>query len=395
MSPPPEPDPIKFAALLSAANASEAPMIVGGEPVLVHQIAALRSVGVRKFLIEVDSVPGSLLAMADRLCLAGNSVDFVRSVHNLQTKLGENDVLVVQAEGVYFAPEFLRALLGRSDVFISTVDNRDENEAFERMDLNTRWAGLAVVPTKTVTNVGKLPDGWSMTSSLLRQAMQDGVPQRSVKQGKLQKGELRRVDRANDAEMLTSEMMRRRARREPGAIEAQIFAPIAAKIASVLWKVKSRSALADGSALLLGAAAFGLAGFGFALAAAVVAFGAIAANSVRLALGNAEPSHRIAKWMEMLLWLSLAGALLLATGANGYQASDGLFAGGIVSGLTLLARQLRLPIWAQKTLQSPALIALLLLVAIPFSGVAVAAMTVATLQLLLLILAKWNHNPST
>ena len=62
------------AAIVSVAtgNVTGDPSInAAGEPILAYQIAALRKAGISKFLIEVDSVPGSLLAMADRLKQSG------------------------------------------------------------------------------------------------------------------------------------------------------------------------------------------------------------------------------------------------------------------------------------------------------------------------------------
>ncbi len=381
-------------ALLSAASASEGGAALpnaGERSVLAHQIAALRSAGVQKFLIEVENVPGALLSMADRLTKAGSRVEFIRSAQDLQTKLHGSDILVVQAEGIYIAPQLLGALLQQTGAFISTVDGRAENAAFERMDLNTRWAGLGVIPVNSVAKIGELPEGWSIISSLLRQAMQDNVSQLPLKQSYLQDGDLRRIDLVADGDKLTSEIMARRAAREPGFVEARIFAPVATKLAKMLWPISARTALSDGTTLLLGAASAALAGFGFITGAVVAAITAMLANAVRLALGNAEQNQRGLDFVETVLWLLLALALILASSADVFQSSEGLFAGCVVAGLALLARQLRLPDWAKRTLQSPALIALSVLLTYSITGIATAAKAVAIVQLLLLTVAKWDH----
>lgn len=381
-------------ALLSAASASETNGTLpsaGEESVLAHQIAALRSVGIRKFMIEVETVPGALLAMADRLTKAANSVDFIRSAQDLQVKLHGSDILIVQAEGIYIAPGLLNTLLEQPGIFISTVDGRAENETFERMDLNTRWAGLAVMPPSVVAKVGELPEGWSISSSLLRQAMQDNVQQLPVKQSHLQDGGLRRVGAAADTEKLGSEIMARRAAREPGFIETRIFAPLATKLATMLRPIPARAALTDGATVSLGAASAALASFGFVTGAGVAAIAAMLSNAVRLALGNAEQSQSGLDFVETITWFLLAVALMMASGTDGYLPGEGLFAGGIVAGLALLARQLRLPDWGRKVIQSPALIALTLLLVTLVGGIATAAKSVAVMQLMLLILAKWDH----
>jgi NDP-sugar pyrophosphorylase family protein len=85
-------------ALLSAANATDdlsvgfAMTLAGGEPLLAHQISALRNHGITRFLIEVDSVSGALLTLADKFKNSGCSIDFVRSASDLQPFLRLNAI---------------------------------------------------------------------------------------------------------------------------------------------------------------------------------------------------------------------------------------------------------------------------------------------------------------
>lgn len=384
------------AAILSVATGNDAsgPSIsAAGEPILAHQIAALRKAGIHKFLIEVDSVSGSLIAMADRLTKSGCEISFVRSIHDVLDKIGDSDLVIVQAESVYIAQDLLVELFRLPGAFIATVDGRDENKAFERMDLNTRWAGLAITSVTTVANIGELPDGWSMTSSLLRQAMQDEVAQRALKQSELQDGRLRRIISVTDAETLATELMAERAGREPGLVETHVFTPFAAKIASSLWHTNSRSAYSDTVTVLLGVASVGLAGAGWITVAVGAAIAGIFANSVRLALGSEQSENELSRMITPAIWVLLGVALIWATSGDAYQTTDGAFAGGTVFGLAVLARHLRLPEWARKSLQSPALIAVLLLLMAPIAGVYAAAKLIGALQLCMLIIAKWNHKP--
>jgi hypothetical protein len=384
-----------MAALLSAVNAHDGtlPASVADQPVLAHQIAVLRNIGIRKFLIEVDSISGSLVAMADRLQQSGNSVEFIRSTFDLRSKLGGAETIIVQAEGVYIAPELLTDLLRQPGLFIATVDGRAENEAFERMDLNTRWAGVAVFPAKMAATIGELPGGWSMGSSLLRQAIQDNIPQRPLKQSHLQQGSIRHIQSMSSAEQLARDIMAKRAGREPGWIEAKLFARVAARISALLWRVASRVSLTDGVALMLGVGSVILATVGWPISATFAAIAAIFANNIRLAMGNGENAVGLSRWIEPAIWLLLLVALITAAASDAYQLKEGVFAGAMVGGLTILARQLRLPDWGRKMLQSPALIALMLIMITPVIGIADAAKALASAQLLLLVLAKWNHQP--
>ena len=72
-----------------------------------------------------------------------------------------------------------------------------------------------------------------------------------------------------------------------------------------------------------------------------------------------------------------------------------MFAATMMVGLALLAKQLRLPKWGEKTLQSPTLLAVLMLLLTVPLGFAAAAKWVSVAQLILLLVAKWTYKQKT
>jgi hypothetical protein len=386
-------------ALLSTATAdtggSISLAIDGGETILAHQIAALRHIGISSFLIEVDTVPGVLIALADKIRDKGCRVDFIRSAHDLQDKLGLDETLLVNEEGVFIAPELISSILAKSGSFIATVDGRDENANFERMDLNTRWAGLAVFGKETIAGLGSVPDGWSISSSLLRQAMQDGVPMRAVKQTHIQQGDLRKISSPADIEILTKQILLNRSARERGFIESVIFGPAVTRLVPLVWRSASGLALLGGATVMTAAVSFGFAALGWTGIASASALVAIFMNSVFAVAHDPGLDGGAAKWIGPVIWSLLAIAVLMAVRNSGYQIVDGIFSGAIMVGLALLSRQLRLPEWAEKILVSPALIAILILFLTLFSNLAQATKWISLVQLALLITAKWSYKPRT
>lgn len=385
------------AALLSAATAHEDNQIalanVGGKTLLEHQISAIRQTGIKRFFIEVDNVPGALIALADSVRQTGCSVDFVRSAQDLQTLVVEGDRVLVLAEGIFMAPQLILAFATDPNLVIATVDGRDENEMFERMDLNTRWAGLALVDARTIKALGVLPDGWSMASSLLRQAMRDQIAQHMLKQHHIQSGDIRKIDSGDSSDNLTRQILSTRMAREPGFIESRIFAPLSQILASRLWKYRSGKTVLEGGILLFGGSTIALAMAGFPLTAFATALLALFIRSLRLVAYDPALDHAAPKWVEPLSWVLLAGAVFAGSNIDGYRTIDSMFGAAMMVGLALLAMQLRLPKWAEKTLQSPALLAIsALLMTVPL-GFATAAKWVSITQLILLLAAKWTHKP--
>lgn len=386
-----------FIALLSAANATDdlsaglAMALAGGEPLLAHQISALRNQGITRFLIEVDSVSGALLTLADKFKRSGCSVDFVRSASDLQPFLRLNESLLVQSEALYLSSDLLDNLLAESAPFIATLDGRDENAAFERMDLNTRWAGLAIIGASTVSSLGALPEGWSITSSLLRQAMQDRVRLVPLPQQHVQTGRLRLISTANDADQLSQQILLGRGRRHNGFVETKIFGPLAARLAPYVWRSPSGPNLVDISTVAFGSASLGLAVIGWNISAISTAILAIFLNILRSTTRDTARNVGLSKFVEPIIWGVLGiGAITAAHGDYSYS-SDGIFAAITMTGLALLAQQLNLPQWGRYALKSPALLALALLAATPIAGFALAAQWISITQLAALILAKWAH----
>ncbi len=398
---PSEPNSIPDTALLSAALATVDANItgaeissstVGGQSLLEHQIGLLGRLGVSRFLIEVEHVTGALLHLADTNSKTGRSVEFVRSGSDVQRLMHAGDRLWVQAEAVYVAPDLLKQMLSRAGAFLVTLDGRDENVAFERIDLNTRWAGVAVVEAQTVVALQNLPEGWSMTSSILRQALQDKVSFNALNQKNVQNGDVRLVRSAEDFSALNQEILVGRIDQSGGFLETRILAPIAARIAPSVWRLSSGTALVKGASIILAASSLGLGVTGFVPAAIVAAMIAIALNILGATVADRNNSTSLSRLTPPTVWTLLGLSTLATARTDMSYSSDGIFAALTVVGLALLAQKLILPVWARQTLKSPALIVLLLLIASPIAGFTQALQWIGIAQLGAMIFAKWVAN---
>lgn len=398
---PSEPKSIPDVALLSAALATgdanaAAPEItnstLGGQSLLEHQIGQLGRLGVSRFLVEVDHVTGALLHLADSNSKNGRSVEFVRSGSDIQRLLHPSDRLWVQSEAVYVAPDLLKQMLSHAGAFIVTLDGRDENEAFERIDLNTRWAGVALLEAQTAVSLQNLPEGWSMTSSILRQALQDKVGFYALNQQYIQEGKLRLVRSVQDFSTLNREILVGRIDQSGGFLETRILAPIAARVAPSVWGISAGPALVSGASIISAASSLGLGAMGFIPAAIVAAMIAIVLNILGATVADRNDSTPLSRLAPMAVW-ALLGLSTLATARLGMSySSDGIFAALIVVGLAVLAQKLVLPAWARQVLKSPALLTILMLMASPMMGFTQALQWIGIAQLAAMIASLWTAN---
>lgn len=391
-------NPKPVIALLSAATVAEnggpAEMVgfVGGQSLLELQIGNLATCGVGRFIVEVEHVTGALLQIADRNRKMGRSIDFIRSAADVHRLLQPDDRLWIQSDSLHIAPPILQQLLARPDAFIGTLDGRDENAAFERIDLNTRWAGLAMVDAATINALGDLPEGWSMTSSVLRQALQDKVALVRLAQQHIQAKDIRMVNSVHDVGDLNRTILQGRVSDAGGFVETRILIPIAAQIAPSIWHSSLAKTILNGSGIAFAFGALAMAVLGFGIAAISLGLVAIALNILRAIVIDVQAGTALSKSVPFVMWALLAMTVLITARLDGRSTSDGSFAGVAVVGLALLSHKMVLPIWAVRIMKSPALLAIMSLVTTPLIGFTAAMQWIAVSQLGVLVAATWAGN---
>lgn len=376
------------AMLSAAAPAGEASVallpLLGGHMLIEEQIDALRAIGVERYLIEVDIVPGALLTLVDALRKSGLTIDFVRTFGDLRGKLSLQDRLLVQDEGVIASAMLLKMVVAEPGSVIATVDDREENADYERMDLNTRWSGLSLFDTQILAAAGDVPDDWSLASSLLRTAMQRNTPMRLMRQGYLQQGDLRKIVSQQDADRFSRALLASRGSEVSGLLESRIFAPLGRAIAPAIWRAKAGATAISGAMMTFGAGAFGLASYGYAAGASAAALVAAALQAVRTVTGSPGKAE---KAITAFGWALLAATMLGTAWVSGERNVSALFAPTMSLGLIGISRLSILPDWARQLLLSPSLVALALLVMLAFTSFGTAIGVVATVQMTALLAA--------
>jgi hypothetical protein len=359
---------IEYVALLSAASVADADghkgalQAVAGQPLLENQMHALHRHGVASFLIEVDTVPGELLNLADRFRTNGARVEFVRSAKDLKNFLKANQKLIIQAEAHYFSQALVDELIVASPPFVATLDGRAENAQFERIDLNTRWAGFAFVEADMALSLGELPEGWSIGSSLLRLAIQHGVRFEPVAQAHLQNVDLLRVSGAADAEQIVNMMLAARCDKPNGSLERQVFGKLARLVVPSIWRSPNGGTIIVAAHLAGAAASVGFALLGWNLMAASVAMVSVCLNSVFQVVQGIDGETNSHRWQPILFWAMIVAAAFFIARSNAVYGSDAPFFVLIMAGLAMLSFKIALPRWAKPVLQSPALLVLIMVI---------------------------------
>jgi hypothetical protein len=364
---------------------------LAGLSLIEYQISTLARAGIQEFLIEVENIDGVLIALADRCRTRKLTVNFVRTGADILRYMNADDHIWVQSGQLYVQLGLIETLLKSSDNFIATIDGRDENHAFERMDINTRWAGVSVVGYDAIVMLRDLPEDWSIISSLLRQAMLAKVPFRPLSQQHVQNGTLTVLTGAQDFSELNRQILRRRVASRAGYVESKLFGPILARIVPFIWQSPKAVTATKFASAVLALAAVTLGLVNLATAACVAAFLSVATNALRLAVTDDADGSDHVQSLSVVTWaliiLAMFGSAYVATSYD----DNGLFAAFAVSSLAYLTHKMALAGWAKGLLHSPAALALLAIIGTATVGITAALQWIMVLQLSALIIASMNR----
>ena len=361
---------------------------LAGVSLIEYQITTLARAGIQRFLIEVENIDGVLIALADRCASRKLTVDFVRTGGDILRHINADDRIWVQSGQLYVQLGLVETLLKSAENFIATIDGRDENRAFERIDINTRWAGVSVVGYESIAMLRDLPEDWSIISSLLRQALLAKVPFRPLSQQHVHNGTLTVLTGAQDFSELNRQILRRRVASRAGFIEAQLFGPILARLVPLIWQSPTAVTATKFAAPVMALAALALGLGNVVTAATVAAFLSIAANALRLAVtDDADGSDHIQR-LSIVTWtliiLAMFGSAYVATSYD----DNGLFAAFAVASLAYLTHKMAMPGWAKQVLHSPAALALSAIIGAATVGITTILQWIMVLQLSVLMIAS-------
>jgi hypothetical protein len=369
-----------------AGTDGEAPLaltLLYGRPFLHHLIKSLESLGISRFFVGIDAIPGALLSYGDKAKQEGLDVRFVRNPSELAAQIDERDRVLVQSADTIWEQSLVGHAIARQNPLIATVEEQADNQRFERIDLNSRWGGLAVLEKRSLSVLTALPDGWDMGSALLRQGLQDGVALWPVAQRNVQAGLVRKLASPDDLAAAMA-IFASPDDKEPKSLEKLIFSPLATRILPGAWSTNwSRSSvewLFPGLAGLSAAAA----GLSMPLVAATFAIGAIFSAMVRKKARILEYQTARSAWLGLVGWALLALGLGSALYHAEVSQTEGIFVVIMMTGTAIFARNY----WKEKDfwISSPLIIAIAAMAghAAGLTGWAVRLLLLAELASLLL-----------
>ncbi|HZU62539.1 MAG TPA: hypothetical protein VFF98_02560, partial [Novosphingobium sp.] len=164
----------------SGAGGLRAWLAVAGVPLLRHQLALARALGVQRLLClhEADGPP--LGDVEGEAALFGLRVQRAANAHALLAQVSAADEVIVLADGLLARAEVIVPLLEAGPAVLVQPVETGLATGFERIDLNHAAAGAMLLPGRLVSRLADLPADVHVPSALLRVALQAGVAQKPL-----------------------------------------------------------------------------------------------------------------------------------------------------------------------------------------------------------------------
>ena len=156
---------------------------LAGRNLLDYQVRCVAAAGAAPIVVVVERVPQTLQDIFERLRLDGIAVFPVSDVEDALTRFEAGSMILLIGDGVVAPAEMVARLADESEPAIAVVPDDEAHSAFERIDAESRWAGVAVIDSHLLSSTAVILGDWDLQSTLLRRAIQDGVRRVRVEEG--------------------------------------------------------------------------------------------------------------------------------------------------------------------------------------------------------------------
>jgi hypothetical protein len=148
---------------------------LAGRTLLEYQVRCASAAGAAPIVIVVERVPAALQDAIERLRLDGIPIFPASDVHEAVTRFEAGSLILLIGDGIAPPADLVAALAEEPEPAVATFPDDEAHEAFERIDGEARWAGVALVDAKTLASTATMLGDWDLQSTLHRRTLQEGA----------------------------------------------------------------------------------------------------------------------------------------------------------------------------------------------------------------------------
>ena len=158
-------------------------LTVAGQSLIEYQVRVARHCGAGYIVVLVDQMPSALVAAFDRLRADGIDIEIARDAGDAADRIHPDEALLVMASGAVASRNIVASIAAAGKPVLLTVADTAPHDAFERIDAQSRWAGIALLDGKLLRATSAMLGDWTLGPTLLRTAVQAGAAHQIVTEG--------------------------------------------------------------------------------------------------------------------------------------------------------------------------------------------------------------------
>jgi hypothetical protein len=148
---------------------------LAGRTLLEYQVRCAAAASAAPIVVIVERVPQALQDAFERLRLDGIGVFPVSDVAEAVSRFEAGSMILVIGDGVAPPATMVMQIAEEPEPAVAIVPDDEEHAAFERIDAESRWAGVALVDAQLLGSTAAMLGDWDLQSTLLRRTIQEGA----------------------------------------------------------------------------------------------------------------------------------------------------------------------------------------------------------------------------
>jgi hypothetical protein len=157
------------------SGALRALLPLAGRTLIEYQVRCAAAARAAPIVVVVERVPQALQDAFERLRLDGLGVFPVSDVNEAVSRFEAGSMILLIGDGVVPSAELVALVADEPESAVAVVPDDESHERFERIDAESRWAGVALVSAHLLGSTAAMLGDWDLQSTLLRRTIQDGA----------------------------------------------------------------------------------------------------------------------------------------------------------------------------------------------------------------------------
>ena len=148
---------------------------LAGRTLLEYQARCAAAAAAAPIVVVVERVPQAMQDAFERLRSDGIGIFPVSDVSEAVSRFEAGSSILLIGDGIAPPAQLILAFAQEPESAVAIVPDDDQHDMFERIDAESRWAGVALLDAHLLGSTAAMLGDWDLQSTLLRRSIQEGA----------------------------------------------------------------------------------------------------------------------------------------------------------------------------------------------------------------------------